>query len=184
MKKMIIAACAVALAAIAQSGHVNWSAMNIAASSAGAFDASTTYAAYLFIGNDVTVATALLKAKDFAAFEDAADFSRTATYNTTTSKMNFMPTKSGQYTSTDVSAFMIILDAASADKASNYMIATDSTGAQVLSKTFGTTGNQNFAWGDQTAAGTKWTSMSVPEPTSGLLLLLGMAGLALKRKRA
>ena len=27
-------------------------------------------------------------------------------------------------------------------------------------------------------------SASVPEPTSGLLLLLGMAGLALKRKRA
>jgi len=29
-----------------------------------------------------------------------------------------------------------------------------------------------------------WSTMAVPEPTSGLLLLLGMAGLALKRKRA
>lgn len=29
-----------------------------------------------------------------------------------------------------------------------------------------------------------YTAASVPEPTSGLLLLLGMAGLALKRKRA
>ena len=29
-----------------------------------------------------------------------------------------------------------------------------------------------------------WTAASVPEPTSGLLLLLGVAGLALKRKRA
>lgn len=30
-----------------------------------------------------------------------------------------------------------------------------------------------------------WSTMSaVPEPTSGLLLLLGMAGLALRRKRA
>ena len=29
-----------------------------------------------------------------------------------------------------------------------------------------------------------WSTMSVPEPTSGLLMLLGMAGLALKRKRA
>jgi len=28
-----------------------------------------------------------------------------------------------------------------------------------------------------------WTAVSVPEPTSGLLLLLGVAGLALKRKR-
>ncbi|MBR3923740.1 MAG: PEP-CTERM sorting domain-containing protein [Kiritimatiellae bacterium] len=30
-----------------------------------------------------------------------------------------------------------------------------------------------------------WTEVSAaPEPTSGLLLLLGMAGLALRRKRA
>ena len=35
----------------------------------------------------------------------------------------------------------------------------------------------NIAKGD-------WQTASVPEPTSGLLLLLGMAGLALKRKRA
>ncbi len=29
-----------------------------------------------------------------------------------------------------------------------------------------------------------WTAAAIPEPTSGLLLLLGVAGLALKRKRA
>ena len=29
-----------------------------------------------------------------------------------------------------------------------------------------------------------WSAMAAPEPTSGLLLLLGVAGLALKRKRA
>ena len=33
-------------------------------------------------------------------------------------------------------------------------------------------------------ATTGWTSASVPEPTSGLLMLIGMAGLALRRKRA
>ena len=31
---------------------------------------------------------------------------------------------------------------------------------------------------------TAWSTAAVPEPTSGLLMLLGMAGLALKRKRA
>ena len=38
--------------------------------------------------------------------------------------------------------------------------------------------------GDSTKGATAWSTAAVPEPTSGLLLLLGMAGLALKRKRA
>ena len=29
-----------------------------------------------------------------------------------------------------------------------------------------------------------WTAVAAPEPTSGLLMLLGMAGLALRRRRA
>ena len=39
-------------------------------------------------------------------------------------------------------------------------------------------------FGDSTTGATAWSTAAVPEPTSGLLLLLGMAGLALKRKRA
>jgi len=40
-----------------------------------------------------------------------------------------------------------------------------------------------FYFDDSMSAGSGWTAV-VPEPTSALLLLLGVAGLALKRKRA
>ncbi len=47
------------------------------------------------------------------------------------------------------------------------------------------TGTATIGFGNmQTATQNASNWQSVPEPTSGLLLLLGMAGLALKRKRA
>ena len=36
----------------------------------------------------------------------------------------------------------------------------------------------------QSAGPSQWSTAAVPEPTSGLLMLLGMAGLALRRRRA
>lgn len=41
-------------------------------------------------------------------------------------------------------------------------------------------GDITFGFGEPTS----WSTASVPEPTSGLLMLLGMAGLALRRRRA
>lgn len=45
-------------------------------------------------------------------------------------------------------------------------------------------GMASFIGGGTSGTATAWSTAAVPEPTSGLLLLLGMAGLALKRKRA
>lgn len=48
------------------------------------------------------------------------------------------------------------------------------------------TSTSNINFGNmlsQTQNTSNWVSSSVPEPTSGLMLLLGMAGLALRRRR-
>ena len=81
--------------------------------------------------------------------------------------------------SVDVTGYLVIFNA-------NTL--ADATKAYVTPAETGTTtpigGASYLGFGDQTgtqAAG-NWTA--VPEPTSGLLILLGMAGLALKRKLA
>ena len=87
---------------------------------------------------------------------------------------------------------IVLVDAAvsSLDDASieNYIILTGTSGSEYdpgLEINYATFLNYSTIGGD----GVAWSPVSsgpepIPEPTSGLLLLLGMAGLALKRKKA
>ena len=77
-------------------------------------------------------------------------------------------------------AILFVLEDSTTGDAKWYM---ENSGEKASAKSIQTLGNLALKVGG-TGAATTWTAAAVPEPTSGLLLLLGMAGLALKRKRA
>ena len=86
-----------------------------------------------------------------------------------------------------VSLYMVIYDAATIADAKNYIVSDEKT-----VKIAASGANQSMAFGNMAGTttanmflGASWqATQSIPEPTSGLLLLLGMAGLALRRKQA
>ena len=104
-------------------------------------------------------------------------------------------------------AFAVVFDAKDISKAKNYMILEDysvlETDGSSVKTTYANAGEaiksaadgrtwKTIVWGDKangsstaSGAGTKWDPIAtIPEPTSGVMLLLGVAALALKRKRA
>lgn len=186
MKKLMIMMAIATVAAIANAGAINWSLLNLTTSPDTASKATASYTAYLFVGTDIASTTALLQAGKFDDFVSAASASKASSYVAATDMLNIVGGNTGDYKDTTVSAYAIILDSATASKASYYLIAKGGTGtsgtdgAEIITQTFGSTGNKTFAWGQQNA-NTGWTA--VPEPTSGLLMLIGMAGLALRRRR-
>ena len=178
MKKIMIAAVAVMLGIAANAASVTWGVTAVTGPEASA--APSSWVAYVLDGSDYA-AFAALDGDKVAAF--AAD-NAIATGATAAGRGGTgISIKGGSFAaSSAVTSFMVIFDSATAGDAKNYAYTTvgnttiNDSGAD-SSINFGT-----FASATSTTGG--WQSTDVPEPTSGLLLLLGVAGLALKRKRA
>ena len=83
---------------------------------------------------------------------------------------------------TKYSAYAVIFDTETITDSSKFMVTTAANAAATYGDSAGTT--RTFVIGGQGTASGSWYAVNVPEPTSGLLMLLGMAGLALRRKRA
>lgn len=177
MKKMIMMLAAVALAACAQAVQVNWSITGIVdpngnSDSSAFFTGMMGYEVLIFdvaLGMD-WVLEKYESTKNFYALEEGA-----VEYG------NIIDGQaSGIADISDLEAKMMLMFATADgnDFAWTGAIAVTSDGNGGYTLDFG-----DFKAATQ-AGGKYWDTAAIPEPTSGLLLLLGLAGLALKRKVA
>ena len=180
MKKIMIAAAIVCAAAMSQAAQIVWG--NASTSKIVGLDGSTAITASNWSSYNITAQLMMVGAEGDSIFASASapssmsagviqNATQTYTYDTD---------------ATNGDKFYAILKMTVDGK--DYQMIVDNNWAITASDN---TGKDTFTWAAGTYGGlgtegqkNVWVAQSVPEPTSGLLLLLGMAGLALKRKRA
>ena len=177
MKKMMIMLGAIALAFGVQAASVSWKVTYAGEGAAWAANGATVMAFdaanYATIVELVTVSGSETLAADLAGYAlGSATFSNNrGAASTATVRTDDAPN----------SMFWMILADGSTDAGSSVLwtAATDVTASQYTPPSTGTA---------LTLTATTFTNSgtiaAVPEPTSGLLMLVGLAGLALRRRRA
>ena len=185
MKKLMIAAAIVCAAVASQAANCDW-AVSFIYDYADISSPSPTYALANNYATYFVVATETFGVDEMKAALGDGDFTWMTTLKNQTSKE---PMASGAASNSmegfgndeTINGFMVIFNNSDYAKA-DYAYVSD-----IQPKTTGGEGQPavpSFAEYNSYDP-TKWTQVNnVPEPTSGLLLLLGVAGLALKRKRA
>ena len=184
MKKLMIALAVAACAAAVNAASFNWatSGTNAAKTFYGA-DGNTIAGMTVYLMDAATVAQgALVTAlRDGGSISDYASVTtQTLDANSRLTAKDFSYGEAGQ----TYNFYMAIIDG------DNLFVSASKEVSGQLSDTVaiqfsGVKTATQTTFGDASYSAAGWYSTAaVPEPTSGLLLLLGMAGLALKRKRA
>ena len=193
MKKLMIACVAVAMAAVAQAASINWTITNVySPSDSTAKVAVGSMSAWMFVTANSTDVTTGIPVTTLAAVQavldsgDLTGLSSLAAAHATNAGEGGISGATGLegFSSGSLTAIALVIDSTDLATAQNYFLA--SSGAEKTASFSSATGVKTLAWGNQATLtqGDGWTAVAVPEPTSGLLVLLGMAGLALRRRRA
>ena len=173
MKKILVVAAAMLCGTFAQAASVNWQVT-------GATSTQVGYSVYMVSA----ISDAWTSAADVAT--DAAKLGVGTSGTIAQNGRNYMikeTTASGSGITSSASLYLVLVQSADA-KGYTYISMGDISGL-VYEPPASASGNLSTT-SAALLAGTagSFGSSPVPEPTSGLLMLLGMAGLALKRKRA
>lgn len=193
MKKLMTIGVVMALAAVSHAASINWTITNVYSPSGSAEKIAVgTATALLFVTANSTDVTTDIPVTTMSAVQAVLDsgnltgLSGLAAVSKTNGAVGGFTGATGLtgFSSGALTAFVVVVDSTDLATANNYFIAGG--GATKDASFTSATGMKMLGWGDQTnytQGEGKWTAL-VPEPTSGLLLLLGMAGLALRRKAA
>lgn len=177
MKKLMVLLTAMAIGFAAQAGAVSWSMTNVYLGNTT--DKAEGCIAYLLVGNDLTAPISAITSTDTAkAFIAANNTYGGSAIGDATGK--FSVEDYGSYGSADVSVYAVVFNAATIEDATQYYISKSAKDLSVPGSGTGavTLGTQKT--NSQVAA--NWHA--IPEPTSGLLMLVGLGALALRRRRA
>lgn len=179
MKKLIIAAFAAVLGITANAAMASWDVDTIY--TRGTTDNATGYLVY-FVDADLYSAASAITDLGKADFAFLANGAQAWEANDLVDDGYVDGVTASVYgNGVDVNGYLVIFDASTTGEATFAYVSDVASGA-----TTALGGMAMLSFDDTQLAGmqtaSNWTA--VPEPTSGLLMLLGMAGLALKRKRA
>ena len=173
MKKLIVFGFAVVAAVAANAASFLWSANNIQKVDG---NSSVGLTAYLVDASKVSRSTmiAALEAGDFQYMKADNYLLTTPTIAQGTLGLSRINVTEGTATAASYDAYTIILNGAVGS--ATYFLATAEKHADTPDL-----GNVALQFGTQ--ASTAWTAVA-PEPTSGLLMLVGLGALALRRRKA
>jgi len=167
MKKLLVLAAAIVAGVVANAASFKWTASNAYASDGTTlYNGSATLYAYVSTADASTAFAVTTATLVNGTIKSGEGYTITGlTFNSDLMEVG-----------TTYTAYMVIVDGDKAFTSTTKSVAPNVSTTQTI-------GFGSLKTATQSAS--NWASTSpVPEPTSGLLMLLGMAGLALRRRRA